>query len=158
MATVDREDRVIFRLAVTAPESSLSTIRSATHTRMTIITIHAPLIKHHLNLYQPLRHLPLTPAQCQVRLRWCLAQLGRNHADWGRIVFSDKSRFQLCPDDHRRRVRRRPGQRANPVFTIARHTGCQPGVMVWGTISFEAGPLWLSLEAHLQPKGASTTF
>ncbi|GFX57202.1 hypothetical protein TNCV_2964811 [Trichonephila clavipes] len=43
-------------------------------------------------------------------------------------VFSDKSRFQLCPDDHRRCVWRRPGQRA--AFTIARHTGNQLGVMV----------------------------
>ncbi|GFV15538.1 HTH_Tnp_Tc3_2 domain-containing protein [Trichonephila clavipes] len=47
----------------------------------------------------------------------------RNHADWGRIVFSYESRFHLCPDDHRRRVWRRPGQRADPSFTIACHTG-----------------------------------
>ncbi|GFU57776.1 transposable element Tc1 transposase [Trichonephila clavipes] len=59
-----------------------------------------------------------------------------NHADWGRIVFSDESRFQLCPDDHRGRVWRNPGQRADPAFTIARHTGPQPGVIVWSAISF----------------------
>ncbi|UYV79213.1 hypothetical protein LAZ67_17001537 [Cordylochernes scorpioides] len=34
-----------------------------------------------------------------------------NCADWGRIVFSDESRFLLCPDDRRKRVWRRPGQR-----------------------------------------------
>ncbi|GFV49326.1 uncharacterized protein TNCV_3630121 [Trichonephila clavipes] len=55
--------------------------------------------------------------------------LRRNHTDYGRIVFSGESRFQLCPGDHRRRVWRRPGQRADPAFTIARHTGSQPGVM-----------------------------
>ncbi|GFV31867.1 hypothetical protein TNCV_3790771 [Trichonephila clavipes] len=71
---------------------------------------------------------------------------------------STNLRFQLCPDDHPRRVWRRLRQRADPAFTIARHTDFQPGVMVWGAISFEAGSLWLSLEAHLQPKGASTTF
>ncbi|GFU76793.1 uncharacterized protein TNCV_4519501 [Trichonephila clavipes] len=53
------------------------------------------------------------------------------------IVFGDESRFHLCPDDHRRRVWRRPGQRADPAFTIERHAGPQPGVMVWGTVSFE---------------------
>ncbi|GFX27520.1 transposable element Tc1 transposase [Trichonephila clavipes] len=35
-------------------------------------------------------------------------------------MFSDESRFQLCSDDHRRRVWRRPWYRVNPAFTIAR--------------------------------------
>ncbi|GFW90845.1 HTH_Tnp_Tc3_2 domain-containing protein [Trichonephila clavipes] len=38
-----------------------------------------------------------------------------NHADWGRIVFSDEFRFQLRPDDHRRRV-----WRGRAAFPIAR--------------------------------------
>ncbi|GFW24588.1 transposable element Tc1 transposase [Trichonephila clavipes] len=65
-------------------------------------------------------------------------------------VFSDESCFQLCPDDHRRRVWRQLEQRADPAFPIASHTGPQQGVLVWGAISFEAGLLWSSLEAHLQ--------
>ncbi|GFV31621.1 transposable element Tc1 transposase [Trichonephila clavipes] len=81
-ATEDREDRLIVRSTVTAPDSLLSTIRRATHT--------------------------------------------------------DDSRFQLCPDDHRRHVWRRPGQRADPTFTISRHTDPQPGVMIWGDISFDS--------------------
>ncbi|GFX12829.1 transposable element Tc1 transposase [Trichonephila clavipes] len=52
-------------------------------------------------------------------------------------VFRDESRFQLCPGDHRRRVWRRPGQCADPDFTIARHTSPQPRVMVWVAISFD---------------------
>ncbi|GFV50088.1 hypothetical protein TNCV_2354731 [Trichonephila clavipes] len=44
----------------------------------------------------------------------------------------------LCPDDHRRRVWRQPGTRADPAFTIAQHTGPQQGVMVKDAISFEA--------------------
>ncbi|GFW85189.1 transposable element Tc1 transposase [Trichonephila clavipes] len=69
---------------------------------------------------------------------------------------SDESHFHLCPDDHRRRIWRQPGQRADPAFTIARHTGPQLGVMIWGTISIETGPLWSSLEAHLQHIARST--
>ncbi|GFW33903.1 transposable element Tc1 transposase [Trichonephila clavipes] len=45
------------------------------------------------------------------------------------MVLSNEFRFHLCPDDNRRRVWRRPGQRANPVFTISRLTGLQQGVM-----------------------------
>ncbi|GFS61477.1 transposable element Tc1 transposase [Trichonephila clavipes] len=59
---------------------------------------------------------------------------GWNHAVWGRIIFSDDSRFHLYPDDHRRCVWRRPGQHPDPAFTIACHTGPQQGVMVWGTL------------------------
>ncbi|GFW23329.1 transposable element Tc1 transposase [Trichonephila clavipes] len=83
---------------------------------------------------------------------------GWNHADWERIVFSNESSFHLCPDDHRKRVWRRPGPRADPAFTITRHTGPQQGVMFWSAISFEAGPLWASLEAYLQPIDTSTAF
>ncbi|GFV89116.1 uncharacterized protein TNCV_4913151 [Trichonephila clavipes] len=36
-----------------------------------------------------------------------------NPADRAPIVFSDESRFQLCPDDHRGRVWKSPRQRAN---------------------------------------------
>ncbi|GFW15270.1 transposable element Tc1 transposase [Trichonephila clavipes] len=86
-----------------------------------------------------LLHLPLTPAHCQAKLQWCLARSGWNHADWRRIVFSDESCFQLYPDDPQRRVWRRPGQCPDLAFTIARQTGPQPGVMVWGAISFDSG-------------------
>ncbi|GFW37978.1 transposable element Tc1 transposase [Trichonephila clavipes] len=90
-------------------------------------------IEGNLRSYRPLRHLPLMPAICQARLQWCLARSGWNHADWRRIVFSDESSFQLCPEDHRRRVWR---QRADPVFTIARPTGPQPDVIVLEVIYF----------------------
>ncbi|UYV66712.1 ADARB2 [Cordylochernes scorpioides] len=49
----------------------------------------------------------------------------------------DKSRFLLCPDDRRKRIWRRPGQRVDPGLTVEHHTGPQQGVMVWGAISFD---------------------
>ncbi|GFT76604.1 transposable element Tc1 transposase [Trichonephila clavipes] len=60
----------------------------------------------------------------------------------GRIIglkeaeFSDEFRFQLCPDDHQRRVWSRSGQDAYPAFTIARHTCPQLGIMIRDGISF----------------------
>ncbi|GFS88102.1 transposable element Tc1 transposase [Trichonephila clavipes] len=99
------------------------------------------MIERNLRSYQLLRNLPLTSARCRARLQWCLARSGWNHADWGRIVFSDESHFQLCPGNHRRRVWRRLGQRADPSFTIACHTSPQLGVMVWGAISFDSRTL-----------------
>ncbi|GFU66473.1 HTH_Tnp_Tc3_2 domain-containing protein [Trichonephila clavipes] len=102
-ATAHWEDKLIVRSAVSVPDPSLSIIRRATHTRVFTMTIHIRLIERSLRSYRPLRHLPLTSAHC------------------------DESRFQLCPDDHRQRVWRRPEQHADPAFTIARHTGSQPG-------------------------------
>ncbi|UYV78780.1 hypothetical protein LAZ67_16002723 [Cordylochernes scorpioides] len=52
----------------------------------------------------------------------------------GDIVFSDESRFLLCPDDLRKRVWRRLGQRVDPGLTLEHHTGPKQGVMVWGAI------------------------
>ncbi|GFV73809.1 HTH_Tnp_Tc3_2 domain-containing protein [Trichonephila clavipes] len=103
-ATADREDRLIVRSAVTAPDSSLSTMRRATRTRESTMTIHRRLIERNLRSYLPLRHLPFKPVQCRASLQWCLARSDWNLANWTRIVFRDESRFQLCPDDHRRRV------------------------------------------------------
>ncbi|GFU05553.1 transposable element Tc1 transposase [Trichonephila clavipes] len=102
------------------------------------MTIHRPLIEKNLRSYQPLRYLLLTPRDCRARLRWCLALSGCNPSDWGRRVFSDQSRFQLCPDDHRRRFWRHPGQLADPAFLIAHHTSPKPGIMVWGAIYFDS--------------------
>ncbi|GFX61816.1 HTH_Tnp_Tc3_2 domain-containing protein [Trichonephila clavipes] len=75
-ATTDQEDIFIVRSAVTVPESSLSTIRRATPTRVSTMTNHRQLIERNLRYYRPLRHLPHTPAHCRARLWWCLALSG----------------------------------------------------------------------------------
>ncbi|GFX02495.1 HTH_Tnp_Tc3_2 domain-containing protein [Trichonephila clavipes] len=122
------------------------------------MTIHRRLIEGNLHSYRPLRHLPFTLAHCQARLQLYLAREDWNHADWGPIVFSYESRFQLCPDDHRGRVWNSPGQRADPAFTIARHTGPQSGVTVRGAISFDSRTPLVVIRAHLQHSGTSVIF
>ncbi|GFV56630.1 hypothetical protein TNCV_4628281 [Trichonephila clavipes] len=52
----------------------------------------------------------------------------------------------MCPEDLLRHVWRQSRQSADPAFTIARHIGPPLEVIVWGALSFEAGPLWSSLE------------
>ncbi|GFT10355.1 uncharacterized protein TNCV_3735841 [Trichonephila clavipes] len=53
-------------------------------------------------------------------------------------LFCDEFRFQMCSNNHRRRVWRHQGLRVDPAFTIARHKSPQLGVMVWGDISFDS--------------------
>ncbi|GFU76280.1 hypothetical protein TNCV_527601 [Trichonephila clavipes] len=52
------------------------------------------------------------------------------------------------------------GQGNVPIlfFTTANNTDPQQGTRLWGAISFEAGPLCSSLEAHLQHIGTLTAF
>ncbi|GFU01093.1 HTH_Tnp_Tc3_2 domain-containing protein [Trichonephila clavipes] len=61
-AIANREDRLIFRYAVTVPDSSLLTIRHANRTRVFTMTVYRWLIERNLRSYLQLRHLPLTPA------------------------------------------------------------------------------------------------
>ncbi|KFM68833.1 hypothetical protein X975_07143, partial [Stegodyphus mimosarum] len=134
-STTNREDRLIVRSAVTAPDSSLTKIRRATRTRVSTMTIHRRLIERNLRSCRPLSHLTLTPVHCQPRLQWCLDRSGWNDADWGRIVFSGEACFQLGRDYHRRRVWSHTERRADPAFTTARHTG--PQIMDRDVISFD---------------------
>ncbi|GFV50010.1 uncharacterized protein TNCV_2372531 [Trichonephila clavipes] len=53
-ATADREDRLIVRSTVTAPDSSLSTIRRVTCTRVSTTNIHRRPIERNFCSYQPL--------------------------------------------------------------------------------------------------------
>ncbi|GFW83635.1 HTH_Tnp_Tc3_2 domain-containing protein [Trichonephila clavipes] len=129
-----REYTLIVRSDVISSDSSLSTNRHATRKEGSSMTIHKCLIERNLSSYQPFSHLPLTPAHCRAGLEGCLVRSVWNHADWGRIVFSDESHFQLQPDDNRRR----PGQHGDTAFSIARYTGPQPIVMVWCAISFDS--------------------
>ncbi|UYV68433.1 hypothetical protein LAZ67_5004299, partial [Cordylochernes scorpioides] len=116
----------------------LISIQRVTGTQVSKMTINRRLRERNLRARRPLRCLPLTPVHRQVRLQWCRERSTWNCADWGRIVFSDESRFLLCPDDRRKRVWRRPGQRVDPGLTVEHHTGLQKGVMVWGAISFNS--------------------
>ncbi|KFM65698.1 Transposable element Tcb2 transposase, partial [Stegodyphus mimosarum] len=136
--TTEREDRAIVRAALTAPDASLSSIVRATSASVTSRTIHRRLTERRLTSRRTLYRLPLTSVQRQARLQWYRVYSHWNVTDWSRIVFSDESRFELSPNDQRRRVWRRPGQRYDTNLTVFRQTGRQPGVMVWGNISFNS--------------------
>ncbi|GFV30042.1 transposable element Tc1 transposase [Trichonephila clavipes] len=102
-ATADREDRFITSSAVKAPDSLLSTIRPTLPALLACIFL--------------------------ARLQSCLARSGWHHSDWGFIVFSDESRFQMRPGDHSRHVWGHPGKHADPALSTTRYTGYQSGVM-----------------------------
>ncbi|GFV81969.1 transposable element Tcb2 transposase [Trichonephila clavipes] len=80
---------------------------------------------------RPVRCAPLTPAHRRRRSLGC-----RNWRDneWGRVLFTDESRFSLSSDSHRILIWRERGTRNHPSNIIERdrYGGC--GVLVWGVI------------------------
>ncbi|UYV61174.1 hypothetical protein LAZ67_1003709 [Cordylochernes scorpioides] len=116
----------------------VSTIQREIGTQVSKMTINRRLRARNLRARRPLRCLPLTPVHRQIRLQWCRERSTWNCADWGRIVFSNESRFLLCPDDRRKRVWRRPWKRVGPGLTFELHIGPQQVVMGWGAISFDS--------------------
>ncbi|GFV59482.1 uncharacterized protein TNCV_2825221 [Trichonephila clavipes] len=76
------------------------------------------LAKGHLGSRRPLRVLPLTETRRHLRLEWCHARGNMTSVEWGQVVLSDGSRFNLSSDDNRVRVWRPHGERLNHGFAL----------------------------------------
>ncbi|GFY14096.1 transposable element Tcb2 transposase [Trichonephila clavipes] len=111
---------------------------------------------------RPVRCVPLTPAHRRRRSLWCrehrncgtglelvtrqatvqypyhlaTAATHRNWRDneWGRVLFTDESRFSLSSDSHRILIWRERGSRNHPSNIIERDWYGGRGVLVWGGI------------------------
>ncbi|GFY11380.1 uncharacterized protein TNCV_3182261 [Trichonephila clavipes] len=68
-AKADREDRLNVRSVVTAPDSSLLTIRFSPQVQVFNMTIDRRLVEQKLCSYRLLRYLPVTPAHCPAILK-----------------------------------------------------------------------------------------
>ncbi|GFU86632.1 transposable element Tcb2 transposase [Trichonephila clavipes] len=49
----------------------------------------------------PVRRVPLTPAHLRRRSLWCREHRNWRDNEWGRVLFTDESRFSLSSDSHR---------------------------------------------------------
>ncbi|GFW28965.1 HTH_Tnp_Tc3_2 domain-containing protein [Trichonephila clavipes] len=50
---------------------------------------------------RPVRCVPLTPANRRRRSLWCREHRNWRDNEWGRVLFTDESRFSLSSDSHR---------------------------------------------------------
>ncbi|GFV54202.1 transposable element Tcb2 transposase [Trichonephila clavipes] len=83
---------------------------------------------------RPVRCVPLTPAHRRRRSLWCREHRNWRDNEWGRVLFTDESRFSLSSDSHRIliwRERESPNHPSN-IIERDRYGGC--GVLVWGGI------------------------
>ncbi|GFX46459.1 transposable element Tcb2 transposase [Trichonephila clavipes] len=83
---------------------------------------------------RPVRCVPLTPAHRRRRSLWCREHRKWRDNEWGRVLFTDESRFSLSSDSHRILIWRERGSRNHPSNIIERdrYGGCY--VLVWEDI------------------------
>ncbi|GFW74761.1 transposable element Tcb2 transposase [Trichonephila clavipes] len=67
---------------------------------------------------RPVRCVPLTPAHRRRRSLWCREHRNWRDNEWGRVLFTDESRFSLSSDSHRILIWRERGSRNHPSKSL----------------------------------------
>ncbi|GFU96032.1 transposable element Tc3 transposase [Trichonephila clavipes] len=75
-----------------------------------------------------------TPAHRRRRSLWCREHQNWRDNEWGRVLFTDESRFTLSSDSHRILIWTERGSRNHPLNIIERDRYGGRGVLVWGGI------------------------
>ncbi|GFX34590.1 transposable element Tcb2 transposase [Trichonephila clavipes] len=83
---------------------------------------------------RPVRCVPLTPAHRRRRSLRCREHRNWRDNEWGRVPFTDESRFGLSSDSHRILIWRERESRNHPSNIIERDRYGGRGVLVWGGI------------------------
>ncbi|GFV72037.1 transposable element Tcb2 transposase [Trichonephila clavipes] len=83
---------------------------------------------------RPVRCVPLTPAHRRRRSLWCREHRNWRDNEWGRVLFTDESRFSFSSDYRRILIWRERGSRNHPSNIIERDRYGGRGVLVWGGI------------------------
>ncbi|GFX39940.1 transposable element Tc3 transposase [Trichonephila clavipes] len=85
---------------------------------------------------RPVRFVPLTAAHRRRRSLWCREHRNWRDNEWGRVLFTDESRFSLSSDSHCILIWRERRSRNDPSNIIERDRYGGRGVLVWGGIMF----------------------
>ncbi|GFU92209.1 transposable element Tcb2 transposase [Trichonephila clavipes] len=67
---------------------------------------------------RPVRCVPLTPVHRRRRSLWCREHRNWRDNEWGRVLFTDESRFSLSSDSHRILIWRERGSRNHPRTSL----------------------------------------
>ncbi|GFX59068.1 transposable element Tcb2 transposase [Trichonephila clavipes] len=115
-------------------EKSLDTRHRRLDQKISRFTVARRLHGGDLFARRPVRCVPLTPAHRRKRLLWCPEHRNWRDNEWGRVLFTDESRFSLSSDSHRILIWRERGSRNPPSNIIERDRHGGRGVLVWGGI------------------------
>ncbi|GFV12063.1 transposable element Tcb1 transposase [Trichonephila clavipes] len=103
----------------TAGEIARHTTQS-TGRPISLLTVARRLHGGGLFARRPVRCVPLTPAHRRRHSLWCREHRNWRDNEWGRVLFTDESRFSLSSDSHRILIWREWGSRNHPSNIIER--------------------------------------
>ncbi|GFV72947.1 transposable element Tcb2 transposase [Trichonephila clavipes] len=83
---------------------------------------------------RPVQCVSLTPAHRRRRSLWCREHRNWRDNEWGRVLFTDESRFSLSSDSHRILIWRERGRCNHHSNIIERDRYGGRGVLLWGGI------------------------
>ncbi|GFS92025.1 transposable element Tcb2 transposase [Trichonephila clavipes] len=120
-----------FQTTGTAIRGSVEVVHEEPHPQMTVARrLHGG----GLFARRPVRCVPLTPAHRRRRSLWSREHRNWRDNEWGRVLFTDESRFSLSSDSHLILIWRERGSRNHPSNIIERDRYGGRGVLVWGGI------------------------
>ncbi|KFM73401.1 Transposable element Tcb1 transposase, partial [Stegodyphus mimosarum] len=99
---------------------------------------------------RPVRCVPLTPAHRRRRSLWCREHRNWRDNEWGRVLFTDESRFSLSCDSRHIHIWTERGTRNNPFNIIKRDCFGGRGVLVRADIM-----LGSRTDLHISQGGSS---
>lgn len=151
--TTNRDDRFIVSVSLRNRHlTAVETRNELQHVRN--VNVSERTVRRRLNEANLVSRRPATGPELLREHRVARLQFAREHQnwnaiDWGRVLFTDESRFCLRSPDGRGRVWRRRGERYAEC-TFSPRVSFQGGsVMVWAGISMEA-----RTELYLVPRGS----
>ncbi|GFT54312.1 transposable element Tcb2 transposase [Trichonephila clavipes] len=106
----------------------------ATGRRISRFTVARRLHGGGLFARRPVLCVPLTPAHWRRRSLWCQEHRNWRDNEWGRVLFTDESRFSLSSDSHRILIWRKRGSHNHLSNIIEKDRYGGRGVLVWGGI------------------------
>ncbi|GFU27118.1 transposable element Tcb2 transposase [Trichonephila clavipes] len=113
-------------------EKSLDTRHMRLDDRYRAFTVARRLHGGGLFARRPVRCVPLTPAHRRRRSLWCREHRNCRDNEWGRVLFTDESRFSLSSDSHRILLWRERGSRNHPSNISERDGGMEVAVFSFG--------------------------
>lgn len=137
-ATSVRDDRQISRISKMNRKASIRAIKrefeDSTQKQVSTMTISRRLREFGMYSYMLLLKPLLSNKNKQNRKIWCRSKRNWYMEHWGKVLFSDESRFQLY-SSRKVRVRRTPTEKFLPDCLVPAVQGGGGAVMIWGCMS-----------------------
>ena len=109
-------------------------------------TVRHRLVEHGLSSRCPASSWVLTPQHHRARLQWAQARINWHRQQWGKVLFTDESRFCVHMSGGRVRVWHRVGEQFTDACMLEKDPWGGPNIIIWGGIGLHqrVGPIFFA--------------